>query len=202
MFRYDAGRVLKKENGVHDLEACLNYLIREKITNPEKTVAIAASAGGVLLAALGNRTGRSLLGAMVLRVPFVDVLTAMQDPNLPLTQHEYDEFGNPAVAAVKSAIMDYDPYVNLRDQPYPHMLITASTMDIRVPYWGPLKFIAKLRDCNKSDTNRSLFLARIDDDRGHFGEGGRNGNIRERAFEIAFVEIALALNQNSDGKKL
>ena len=36
-----------------------------------------------------------VLGAAVLQVPFVDVLTAMSLPELPLTVHEYDELGDP-----------------------------------------------------------------------------------------------------------
>lgn len=97
------------------------------------------------------------MGAIVLRVPFVDVLTAMRDPTLPLTQHEYDEFGNPEDAAVETAIRAYDPYLNVSDRPYPHMLITASTMDIRVPYWVPLKFVAKMRDIMANTSGTSLF---------------------------------------------
>lgn len=36
-----------------------------------------------------------MFGAAVLRVPFVDALTALCDPELPLTQHEYEEWGDP-----------------------------------------------------------------------------------------------------------
>ena len=34
--------------------------------------------------------------AAVLRVPFVDFLTCMTRPELPLTVHEYGEWGNPS----------------------------------------------------------------------------------------------------------
>lgn len=36
-----------------------------------------------------------LFGAMIMKVPFVDVTTSMVDDTLPLTLHEYDEWGNP-----------------------------------------------------------------------------------------------------------
>ena len=35
------------------------------------------------------------MAAALLEAPFVDVLTAMCDPGLPLTMHEYEEWGNP-----------------------------------------------------------------------------------------------------------
>ena len=49
------------------------------------------------------------IGAAVLRVPFVDVLTAMTRPDLPLTEHEYDEWGdvraNPDALRTVSAVV-------------------------------------------------------------------------------------------------
>ena len=54
----------------------------------------ALSAGGLTAGALLNRRPASVAAAL-LEAPFVDVLTAMCDPGLPLTMHEYDEWGNP-----------------------------------------------------------------------------------------------------------
>ena len=42
-----------------------------------------------------DRRPESLLAA-ILRVPFVDLLTTMAQPELPLTVHEYDEWGDPS----------------------------------------------------------------------------------------------------------
>lgn len=36
-----------------------------------------------------------LVRAAVLRVAYLDVLTTMSDPSLPLTEHEVDEWGDP-----------------------------------------------------------------------------------------------------------
>lgn len=41
-----------------------------------------------------------LFAAMLIKVPFVDVVSTMLDPSLPLTMHEYDEWGNPNEKAV------------------------------------------------------------------------------------------------------
>lgn len=58
-----------------------------------------------------------LYRAMVLQVPFVEVLTSMLDPSLPLTVHEYDEWGNPAADPTTFAyIRDYSPTDNVKQQ--------------------------------------------------------------------------------------
>lgn len=54
----------------------------------------AHSAGGLAAGALLNRRPNAL-GAALLEAPFVDVLSAMCQPDLPLTRHEYEEFGDP-----------------------------------------------------------------------------------------------------------
>jgi oligopeptidase B len=76
----------------------------------------------------------------------------MLDESLPLTVHEYDEWGNPQTKEVFEYLKTYDPYFNIKKQAYPAILITASTLDIRVPYWQILKFAAKLR-AHKTDSN-------------------------------------------------
>ncbi len=55
----------------------------------------AHSAGGLTAGALLNRRAADL-GAALLEAPFVDVLSAMSDASLPLTVHEYEEWGDPA----------------------------------------------------------------------------------------------------------
>lgn len=48
-----------------------------------------------LLHLVVGRQPSSLL-AVILRVPFVDLLTTMTQPELPLTVHEYEEWGDPS----------------------------------------------------------------------------------------------------------
>lgn len=133
---------------------------------------------------------RSLVHAMVLRVPFLDVLTTMHDTTLPLTVHEYDEWGNPQQREVFEAQLQYDPYQNIARKSYPHLFLTASTNDNRVPFWHPAKFVAKLRHAK---TDAHMLLLKTDDSTGHFGEGGRYGRLRECALEYAFYYKALGL---------
>jgi protease II len=59
------------------------------------------------------------------------------------------------IAEVYENIRSYDPFVNISNRKYPNLLVTASTIDIRVPYWGPLKWTIKMREM-KSDKNLLL----------------------------------------------
>ena len=52
-------------------------------------------------------------------VPFVDVLTTMSDPSIPLTTFEYDEWGNPANIDEYNYIKQYSPYDNIYEANYP-----------------------------------------------------------------------------------
>jgi oligopeptidase B len=186
---YAAGRGVSKLNSMRDFEAVAQHLQTERWTRDALTVAQCASAGGLVLGWMANQQ-RSLVHAMVLRVPFLDVLTTMHDTSLPLTVHEYDEWGNPQRSDVFEAQLQYDPYQNITRKAYPHMFFTASTNDNRVPYWHPAKFVAKLRH-NKTDAH--MLLLKTDDTSGHFGEGGRYGRMRECALEYAFYYKALGL---------
>lgn len=66
-------------------------------TRPGLVALEAHSAGGLTAGALLNRRTADL-GAVLLEAPFVDVLSAMCQPALPLTVHEYDEWGDPSLA--------------------------------------------------------------------------------------------------------
>jgi protease II len=57
----------------------------------------AHSAGGVAAGALLVHRPQDV-GAALLEAPFVDVLSAMVRPELPLTLHEYEEWGDPQCA--------------------------------------------------------------------------------------------------------
>ena len=53
---------------------------------------------------------------VVMGVPFVDCLTTMLDPTIPLTVIEYDEWGNPNEEAFYNYIRSYSPMDNIKAQ--------------------------------------------------------------------------------------
>jgi oligopeptidase B len=189
---YKAGKLLKKMNTFHDFIACAEHLIAEKYTDTEHLCAMGGSAGGLLMGAVTNLRP-DLFEAVVAKVPFVDVLNTMLDPNLPLTVTEYEEWGNPQEKEYFDYIRSYSPYDNVKAQDYPHMLITAGLNDPRVSYWEPAKWTAKLRTYKTDD---KLLLLKTNMDAGHGGASGRYEYLKEVAFEYAFLIKVLGIHSH------
>lgn len=106
-----------------------------------------SSAGGTLVAQTCLNMRPELFKACVLEVPFLDILTCLLDSKQPLAVTDYLEFGNPVQSKeIYESILSYSPYDNLSQKEYPAVFIQMSLNDPRVPAWGTLKFIEKLRD--------------------------------------------------------
>jgi Protease II len=72
-----------------------------------------------------------LWNGIVAQVPYVDVITTMSDPSIPLTTGEYLEWGNPANKEEYFYMKSYSPYDNVEAKAYPNMLITTAFMIAR-----------------------------------------------------------------------
>ena len=71
-------------------------------------------------------------------VPFVDALTTILDPTLPLTVPGWEEMGNPLHdEEVYRYMRSYTPYENVTATQYPAILATTSLNDTRVHYVSP-----------------------------------------------------------------
>jgi oligopeptidase B len=118
-------------------------------------------------------------------VPFVDALTSILDPSLPLTVIEWDEWGNPLDDPEVYAYMrSYSPYENVTAQRYPAILAETSLNDTRVLFVEPAKWVARLR---RLAENSPDILLRTKMSAGHGGVSGRHNSWRERAFSLAWV---------------
>jgi oligopeptidase B len=180
---YEEGKLLKKKNTFTDFVAAAEFLVAEKYTRPEKLFAMGASAGGLLMGAVVNLRP-DLFRGVVARVPYVDVVTTMLDPSIPLTSSEYDEWGNPNDREYYDYMLSYSPYDNVAAKDYPAMLVTTGLRDSQVQYWEPAKWVAKLR-AMKTDRNPLLLYTNMD--AGHGGASGRFQRLRETALEYAFM---------------
>ena len=122
---------------------------------------------------------------MIAHVPFVDVINTMLDESLPLTVAEFEEWGNPKIKEQYDYMKSYSPYDNVAAKAYPTMLVKTSLDDSQVMYWEPAKYVAKLRalktDSEPAASSRSTWRA------GHGGSSGRYDQLRERAFDQAFL---------------
>jgi oligopeptidase B len=63
---------------------CLQFCTQERYTSPAKLAIEGRSAGGLLMGAVTNMRP-DLFNAVMMGVPFVDVLTTMLDETIPLT---------------------------------------------------------------------------------------------------------------------
>ena len=194
---YEDGKLAAKPHTFSDFVACARALVDGGVTSPERLVARGGSAGGLLMGAVAN-AAPDLFRAIVAEVPFVDCLTTMMDPTLPLTVTEWEEWGNPVDDETIYRVMrSYSPYDNVRGtdddgQPvrYPDILATAGLSDPRVGFWEPAKWVARLRAANPA--NRVLL--RVELDAGHGGPSGRYEAWRDEAFVLAFVLDAVGIS--------
>ncbi|OMO62317.1 hypothetical protein COLO4_33142 [Corchorus olitorius] len=186
---YENGKFLKKKNTFTDFIACAEYLIEQKYCSKEKLSIEGRSAGGLLIGAVLNMRP-DLFKAAVAGVPFVDVLTTMLDPTIPLTTSEWEEWGDPRKEEFYFYMKSYSPFDNVKAQNYPNILVTAGLHDPRVMYSEPAKFVSKLRDM-KTDDN--LLLFKCDLGAGHFSKSGRFERLQEDALTYAFILKALNL---------
>jgi len=185
---YESGKLLNKKNTFTDFLDVAEYLVQNKYTSSKKLFATGGSAGGLLMGAVANLQ-ENLFRGIIMVVPFVDVMTTMQDPDLPLTTNEYSEWGNPADEKFYRYILSYSPYDNIKKLDYPAMLVLTGFADSQVQYWEPAKWVAKLRT-HKTYNNRLFFFT--DFETGHSGTTGRFAQYKLTAKEYAFLLDILA----------
>ena len=180
---YDDGKMLNKKNTFYDFIDAGKYLVNQKITNSDKLFALGGSAGGLLIGAVVNMEPSLWKGAIA-AVPFVDAVTTMADPTIPLTTGEWKEWGDPRIKKYYDYILSYSPYDQITDTEYPNLLVTSGYYDSQVQYWEPLKYVAKLRDAWQGDNKLYLHMNM---EAGHSGKSGRFRRYRESALEYAFL---------------
>jgi oligopeptidase B len=180
---YEAGRLEHKVNTFTDFVACAEHLVSNEYTSPARLAARGGSAGGLLMGAVANLRP-DLFAAIVAEVPFVDVVTTMLDPTLPLTITEREEWGDPREPDAYARMKAYSPYDNVHAADYPALLVTAGLNDPRVQYWEPAKWVAKLRRLSTSD--KPIYL-RTEMGAGHGGPSGRYDAWRDESIVLAFI---------------
>ena len=180
---YDDGKMLHKKNTFTDFIDVTDFLVKEGYASKDRVAASGGSAGGLLMGAISNMAPEKYR-AIVSQVPFVDVVTTMLDPSIPLTTNEYDEWGNPEKKEYYDYILTYSPYDNIRKQAYPAIFVGTGLWDSQVQYWEPAKYVAKLRDEN---TGTLPLLFRTNMEAGHGGKSGRFRRYREVAEYYAFM---------------
>ncbi|MFT4294631.1 MAG: S9 family peptidase [Micropruina sp.] len=183
---YEQGRLLAKPNTFTDFVACARHLADTGWTSADRLVAQGGSAGGLTMGASVN-LAPDAFRAVHADVPFVDALTTILNPDLPLTVTEWEEWGDPLHdAEVYRCMKGYTPYENVQPVRYPSVLATTSLNDTRVEVTEPAKWVAQLRRTVPADETRPILL-RTELVAGHGGVSGRYQAWRDLAFELAWI---------------
>ncbi|MEO5629085.1 MAG: S9 family peptidase [Thermomonas sp.] len=180
---YEDGKMFNKLHTFNDFIDVTRWLVDNKYANRDRVAAMGGSAGGLLMGAITNMAPDDYR-VIVSQVPFVDVVTTMLDPSIPLTTNEYDEWGNPENKASYDYMLAYSPYDNMKQRDYPAIFVGTGLWDSQVQYWEPAKYVARLRDL---DTGSKPVVFRINMEAGHGGKSGRFRRYREMAEQQAFM---------------
>lgn len=179
---YLDGKLLAKRNTFEDTMACARHLGAGGWADPSRLAVRGGSAGGLNVGACIT-SDPDLFRAAVAEVPFVDVVTTMSDPSLPLTVIEWEEWGDPRAEPFASYIASYSPYDNTGAGPYPDLLVTAGLNDPRVGFHEPAKWVAKIRDLSPG----TFVIFKCEMGAGHLGPSGRYEQWREEARTLSFL---------------
>lgn len=179
---YLNGRLLDKRNTFTDTIACAKHLEARSLVGRRRIALYGGSAGGLLVGACLNMSPDSF-GAAVAAVPFVDVVSTMSDPSLPLTVTEWEEWGDPRTEPWASYMLSYSPYDNVDERDYPPLYVTAGLNDPRVGYHEPAKWVAKLRAL----ASPPVVYFRCEMGAGHGGPSGRYEHWRDEAHNMVFM---------------
>jgi oligopeptidase B len=181
------GRLTRKRNTFTDFIAAADMLAADGWADGGRIVSRGLSAGGLLQGAVyAMAPGR--WRAVVAEVPFVDCVTTMLDPSIPLTITEWDEWGDPRDPEILAYLRSYSPYDNVPAGPRPDLLVTGSLHDPRVLIHEPAKWVAKLRATGDGQA-RVLFRAELGT-AGHTGPTGRYEQLGYQAEIGAFIVAA------------
>ena len=210
---YEQGRRLNKKHSFEDFVDATRALQKAHLADAWRTVANGGSAGGLLMGAIANMAPECYAGVEA-DVPFVDALTSILDPDLPLTVTEWDEWGDPLHdPEVYQYMKSYTPYENVpvavleggNDEAagdgsadgaatgavaaaqFPRIFITTSMNDTRVLYVEPLKWLARLQSAGVDA------VAKIEVEAGHGGLSGRHKQWEEVSYENAWCMDVMGL---------
>lgn len=200
---YEMGRRRNKKHTFEDFIDVTAAIQGCGLADRARTVANGGSAGGLLMGAVANMAPERFAGIEA-DVPFVDALTTILDPTLPLTVTEWDEWGDPLHDAETYRYMKtYTPYENAPAPgeggarwpdgtpvtAFPKIFVTTSMNDSRVMVVEPLKWVARLQAAGLDA------IIKIEAEAGHGGTSGRYAQWKQICYENAWVLAAMGIEE-------
>ncbi|HKD20934.1 MAG TPA: prolyl oligopeptidase family serine peptidase [Rhizomicrobium sp.] len=130
-----------RQKAFDDFQAVAADLEKRGYTTPRQLGILGASNGGLLVSA--NMVERpDLFGAVVCQVPLTDMVRYAQ---IGAGASWLDEYGDPGDPQVRSALLQYSPYQNVKaDVKYPPVFFITATSDDRVTPVHARKMAAKM----------------------------------------------------------
>ena len=184
---YLEGKMKNKKNTFTDLNNITRFLINNNYCDPKKITLMGESAGGLLVGSSIN-IDPSLYNLAIMGVPFVNVLSAMCNKNLPLTKGEYKEWGNPNIKNELNTIAKYDPILNINNfLDYPNIFIFAFQDDMRIDYRDPYYYYLKLKEALVFKNKKKDILFYLNPKFGHAGPNKYQDNITEEAILLFLI---------------
>jgi len=153
----------RKEATFEDVYAAIPAIQRRLGIPVGRTMVYGRSAGGWVAARVAQHSP-PLCATVFAEVPYVDVLRTTSNPRLPLTQMEYDEFGDPRKPADYAALRRLSPVdtVPLAFLGAPVVLARTGLHDMEVSPYEAVKWVTKLQGLGWN-----AFLG-VDEHGGHF----------------------------------
>jgi prolyl oligopeptidase len=183
-----AGMLENKQNVFDDFVAAAEYLVREKITSPERLAISGRSNGGLLVAAAVTQRP-ALFKAAVCGVPLTDMIRYHRLQIARLWIPEYGSAENPEQFAWLYA---YSPYHHVKDgTAYPATLIFSAESDTRVDPMHARKFAARLQAATSS---KAPILLRMEGKAGHGAGKPLAKIIAQYTDEFAFLFAELGVS--------
>jgi prolyl oligopeptidase len=152
---HKAGMLEKKQNVFDDFIAAGEWLIAENYTSKNKLSIMGGSNGGLLVAACMVQRP-DLFGAVICRVPVIDMLRYHK---FTIGRFWIPEYGNAENPEHFPFLYAYSPLHNIKEgQTYPPVLIATAESDDRVVPAHAKKFAATLHEKASIDTTIVLRL--------------------------------------------
>lgn len=184
-----AGRLEGRTHTRDDFLALVESAQKTFKISAKYTVIYGRSAGGFLMGMCLDKepTGR-LFGAVYTEVPYVDILRTTTNQDLPLTQMEYNEFGDPGHRLEDfKFLVDLSPADVAITTEAPNVFVLARTglNDSEVYAYEPVKWIRRLR--KTGDKEKKIIGIAIDE--GHFYSGSAAIQAKAEDFSLLHNRI-------------
>lgn len=181
---WDAARTAPRKHRTFEDTAKVIKAVQKRVQiDKRKTLFYGRSAGGWVAAMMALQY-HNLVQGVIAEVPYVDVLRTTSNPDLPLTQMEYEEFGDPLHSKKDyEALLTISP-IDITSTPpkvQPTILIKTALHDTQVATYESLKWAKTLRE--KGWEN--VFVS-IDTEGGHFV--GQDNMAKQYAEDASFFQ--------------